>query len=51
MSFLDQCIAFTGAVWDRYVRHPWIEALFAGELSEERFEYWQAQNRLTWANG
>ena len=38
MSFLDECIDFTGAVWDRYVHHAWIEALFAGELSEGRFQ-------------
>ena len=44
MPFLDECIDFTGAVWERYIHHPWIEALFAGELSEARFEYWQAQN-------
>ncbi|MEP7357707.1 MAG: hypothetical protein ABI847_10740 [Anaerolineales bacterium] len=44
MTFLDQCIVFTGPVWERYIHHPWIEALFTGELSEERFEYWQAQN-------
>jgi len=44
MAFLDECIAFTGPVWDRYVHHPWIEALFANELSEDRFEYWLAQN-------
>ena len=44
MAFLDQCITFAGPVWERYVHHPWIEALFAGRLSEERFEYWLAQN-------
>jgi thiaminase/transcriptional activator TenA len=44
MAFLDQCITFAGPVWERYVHHPWIEALFAGRLSEDRFEYWLAQN-------
>ena len=44
MTFLDECIAFAGPVWERYIHHPWIEALFAGHLSPERFEYWQAQN-------
>jgi len=44
MSFLDECIAFAGPAWDRYIHHPWIEALFAGTLSEERFEYWLAQD-------
>jgi thiaminase (transcriptional activator TenA) len=44
VTFLDECRAFTGAVWDRYIHHPWIEALFAGQLSEERLEYWLAQD-------
>jgi thiaminase len=44
MAFLDQCIEFTGPVWERYIHHPWIEALFASRLSEARFEYWLAQN-------
>ncbi len=44
MAFLNECLAFAGPVWERYLHHPWIEALFAGELSDERFEYWQAQN-------
>jgi len=44
MAFLDECIAFAGPVWERYIHHPWIEALFAGHLSEDRFEYWLAQN-------
>jgi thiaminase len=44
MAFLDECIEFAGPVWERYAHHAWIEALFAGKLSEERFEYWLAQN-------
>ncbi len=44
MTFLEDCISFTGPVWDRYLHHPWIEAFFAGELSEERFNYWLIQN-------
>ena len=44
MTFLDECIAFAGPVWQRYIHHPWIEALFAGQLPEDRFEYWLAQN-------
>ncbi len=44
MAFLDECIAFAGPVWERYIHHPWIEALFAGRLAEDRFEYWLAQN-------
>jgi len=44
MTFLEECISFTGPVWDRYLHHPWIEALFAGELSDERFRYWLVQD-------
>ena len=44
MTFLEECISFAGPVWDRYLHHPWIEAFFAGELSEERFNYWLIQN-------
>jgi thiaminase/transcriptional activator TenA len=44
MTTLEECIEFAGPAWERYTRHPWIEALFAGELSEERFNYWLAQD-------
>jgi thiaminase (transcriptional activator TenA) len=44
MSFIDECIAFTGPVWNRYHHHPWIDALFAGTLDEDRFNYWLAQD-------
>jgi thiaminase/transcriptional activator TenA len=44
MTFLDDCIAFAAPVWQRYHHHPWIEALFAGTLDEERFDYWLAQD-------
>ena len=44
MTFLEDCISFAGPVWDRYLHHPWIEAFFAGELSEEQFNYWLIQN-------
>ena len=44
MTFLEDCISFVGPVWERYLHHPWIEAFFAGELSEERFKYWLIQN-------
>lgn len=44
MTFLEECIAFTGHYWDRYLHHPWIEALFAGTLGDEPFEYWLAQD-------
>jgi thiaminase/transcriptional activator TenA len=44
MTFLQECIAFTGPVWERYIHHPWVEALFAGTLAEERFAYWLAQD-------
>jgi thiaminase/transcriptional activator TenA len=44
LTFLEECLAFAGPVWDRYIHHPWIEALFAGQLSEARFRYWLAQD-------
>ena len=42
--FEDDCKRFCGPVWDRWRHHPWIEALFAGELSDERFRYWLIQD-------
>ena len=44
MTFLEECISFTGPTWGRYLHHPWIEAFFAGGLSEEQFNYWLIQN-------
>ena len=44
MTFLEECISFSGPVWERFLHHPWIEALFEGELSEERFKYWLIHN-------
>ena len=44
MTFLEDCIDFTGIYWERYQLHPWIEALFAGELREDQFEYWLTQD-------
>lgn len=45
MTFLDECIAFAGPVWrEKFLRHPWIEALFAGILAQEPFEYWLTQD-------
>lgn len=44
MTFLDECIEFSGPVWERYLHHPWIEAFFACELPQDRFEYWLIQN-------
>ena len=43
-SFVDECKAFSGPVWDRWVHHPWIEALFAKDLSDEQFRYWLIQD-------
>jgi thiaminase len=45
MAFLDQCIAFSGRTWaEKFLHHPWIEALFAGKLAEEPFEFWLIQD-------
>ncbi len=44
MAFSDQCIKATGSVWERWLHHPWTEALFAGELSDAQFRYWLVQD-------
>ena len=44
MTFLDECIEFAGPAWERYIHHPWIEALFAGTLQEDKFRYWLIQD-------
>ena len=45
MKFLDECIAFAGSAWsEKYLHHPWIEAFFAGNLAQDRFEYWLIQD-------
>lgn len=44
MAFLDECIEFSKPAWERYIHHPWVEALFAGELDQERFQYWLIQD-------
>lgn len=44
MTFVDDCIEFANPAWDRYLHHPWIEALFAGTLTDDRFNYWLAQD-------
>lgn len=44
MAFLDECLEFAGPAWQRYIHHPWIEALFDGSLPDERYEYWLAQD-------
>lgn len=44
MTFLEECIEYSGPVWSRFTHHPWINAMFAGELSEERFKYWLIQD-------
>ena len=44
MGFSDDCIEAAGPVWERWLHHPWTEALFAGELSDERFRYWLIQD-------
>ncbi|MCA9964770.1 MAG: hypothetical protein KC423_11020 [Anaerolineales bacterium] len=45
MTFLDECVAFAGPVWrEKYLHHPWMDALFAGTLTEAQFEYWLIQD-------
>ncbi len=44
VAFSDQCIKAAGSVWERWLHHPWTEALFAGELSDAQFRYWLVQD-------
>ncbi len=44
VAFSDQSIEATGSVWERWLQHPWTEALFAGELSDAQFRYWLVQD-------
>ncbi len=44
MAFLEECIEFAGPAWERFIHHNWIEALFAGELSQDCFNYWLVQD-------
>jgi thiaminase/transcriptional activator TenA len=44
MGFIDECIDFSGPVWDELLHHDWIETLLRGELSDERFQYWYASD-------
>ncbi|MEZ5245720.1 MAG: hypothetical protein R2707_11520 [Acidimicrobiales bacterium] len=44
MSFVEECKQSAGPVWERWLHHPWTEAFFAGELSDERFRYWLIQD-------
>ncbi len=44
MSFVEECKQSAGPVWERWLHHPWTEAFFSGELSDERFRYWLIQD-------
>ena len=44
MSFVDECKEASGPVWERWIHHPWNEAFFSGELSDEQFRYWLIQD-------
>ena len=33
MTFVEECKAAAGPVWERWMHHPWTEDLFAGTLS------------------
>ena len=44
MTFVHECKEAAGPVWERWLHHPWTEALFAGELSDEQFRYWLIQD-------
>ena len=44
VTFLEECIEYSGPAWSRFTHHQWINAMFAGELSEERFKFWLIQD-------
>ena len=44
MSFVEDCKQSAGPVWARWLHHPWTDAFFAGELSDEQFRYWLIQD-------
>lgn len=44
MGFVEECKEAAGPVWERWLHHPWTEALFAGELSDDQFRYWLIQD-------
>lgn len=44
MTFVDDCIEFSGPVWDELIHHEWIEAILRGDLGDERFQYWYASD-------
>ena len=44
MTFLEECKEFAKPVWERYIHHQWIEALFAGTLTDEQFCFWLTQD-------
>lgn len=44
MTFVAECIEFAGPAWERLCHHPWLDALFAGTLPADRFDYWLAQD-------
>lgn len=44
MTFVEECKAAAGPVWERWMHHPWTEELFAGTLSDEQFRYWLIQD-------
>ncbi|GAB3665552.1 hypothetical protein GCM10027589_30170 [Actinocorallia lasiicapitis] len=39
--FLDECRKATAAIWTEYTTHPWIEALASGDLTPDRFAFFQ----------
>lgn len=44
MTFVEECKAAAGPVWERWMHHPWTQELFAGTLSDEQFRYWLIQD-------
>lgn len=44
MNFVDECLEFAAPAWKAFQHHPWIEAIFANELPDDRFRYWLAQD-------
>ena len=43
-DFIDRLKSHAGENWTAYVRHPWLEGMYHGDLSVERFQFFLVQD-------
>ncbi len=43
-GFVDRLKSYAGENWTAYVRHPWLEGMYNGDLSMERFQFFLVQD-------